>query len=68
MNPSSAPGESPIPVGGVVTSAAGPWQRPGEDHQIHQLVVLDQRGQGVQPQELEKREREMHNYIKLFLR
>ena len=23
MNPSSAPGESPIPVGGVVTSAAG---------------------------------------------
>ena len=29
MNPSSTPGESPIPVGGVVTSAAAAAARAG---------------------------------------
>ena len=44
MNPSSAPGESPIDVGDVVASVAatGLGLGLGEDLQIHQLAGLDQ--------------------------
>ena len=63
MNPSSAPGESPTAVGGVVTPAAAAGAGLGEDHQIHQLAGLDQRGQGLQPQGAGGREREKHGEI-----